>query len=35
VTSGGESLANRLEQRVMEPILLSRKCTGCGDEDEP
>jgi hypothetical protein len=35
VTSGEGSLANRLERRVMKPILLSRKCTGCGGEDEP
>jgi len=35
VTSGEESLANRFERCVMEPFLLSRKCTGCGGEDEP
>ena len=35
VTSGEGSLANRLERRVMEMTLFSKKCTGCGDEGEP
>jgi len=35
VTSGDGSLANRLERRVMEMTLFSKKCTGCGDEGEP
>jgi hypothetical protein len=35
VTSVEGSLANRLERRVMETILLSKKCTGCGGGGEP